>query len=257
MKKYFDVFKFSLKTELNFKTDYFFSLFAFLVHIFVLNELWDYILQGKEINGFGRVELVWYITMGEFIMYSISKKNYKRISDMIKNGDIANLLIKPINLFWYMFAQVSTCVVNIVINFVVAIIYGILIGGIIELHFMQIVLFLVSLFLELLIAMLLQVFVGLLAFVTEENESFYLVISKGLLLLVFTPLGFFPEYAQVILKVLPTTYAIYPAGKILVNYVPNDAVMLVLSQLVALIFMSCIIYILNMKGVKKINVNGG
>ncbi len=257
MRKYFDIFKFSLKTEFNFKIDYFFSLFAFVVHIFVLNELWDYILQGKQVNGLGRSELVWYITIGEFIMYSISKKNYKRVSELIKSGNIANLLVKPVNIIKYIFAEECTCIINIGVNFVLAIILGTLMAGVLHVTFIQIILFLLSLVLELLIAMLLQVFVGLLAFITEENESFYLLVSKALLLLVFTPLNFFPNYIQNILKLLPTTYAIYPAGKILVDFNFNNAICLIFLQLLALSFMFILINILNKKGVRKINVNGG
>ena len=94
MRKYLAVFKFNLKSELNFKVDYFFSLLSFAVHIFVFNALWDYILQGKAIAGYSKNELIWYIIVGEFIMYSIGKKNYIKISDMIKNGDVANILTK-------------------------------------------------------------------------------------------------------------------------------------------------------------------
>lgn len=257
MRKYFDIFKFSLKSEFNFKIDYFFSLFAFLVHIFVFNELWDYILQGKQINGLGRSELVWYIIIGEFIMYSISKKNYKKVSELIKTGNIANLLVKPVSIIKYIFAEGMTCIVNIGINFIFAIILGLLMAGTINVTFIQIILFIVSLIIELVIAMLLQVFIGLLAFLTEENESFYLLVSKALLLLVFTPLSFFPTYIQSILKFLPTTYAIYPAGKILVDFNITNALGLIFVQLIALGFMFMVINILNKKGVKKINVNGG
>ena len=108
MRRYLAVFKFNLKSELNFKVDYFFSLLSFAVHIFVFNALWDYILQGKAIAGYSKNELIWYIIVGEFIMYSIGKNNYIKISDMIKNGDVANILTKPISFMKYVIAQEAT-----------------------------------------------------------------------------------------------------------------------------------------------------
>ena len=257
MRKYLDIFKFNLKTELNFKVDYFFTLFSYLVHVFILSELWDYILRGKEINGFGRAELVWYITLGEFIMYSISKKNYKKVSDLIKSGNIANLLTKPISILKYFFAEECTSIVSIVVDFFFAIILGTMMAGFLHMTVLQIVLFIISTILALIIALFIQLFIGLLAFITEENESFYLVIQKSMLIVVFTPVEFFPEVVQWILKFLPTTYAIYPHGKIFTDYEFGNAIYLIFCQILALIVMFILVNILNRKGVKKVNVNGG
>jgi len=91
MRKYIEIFKFNLKTELNFKVDYFFSIISFAIHVFVFNALWDYILQGKMVEGYGKAQLIWYVIIGEFIAYSIGKKNYIKVSEMIKNGDVANM----------------------------------------------------------------------------------------------------------------------------------------------------------------------
>ena len=65
-----------------------FSIVSLAIHLFVFNELWDYILQGKTAAGFTKTQLIWYITITEFITYS-SVKSYNTISDMVKNGDIA------------------------------------------------------------------------------------------------------------------------------------------------------------------------
>lgn len=257
MRKYFEVFKFNLKSEMNFKIDYFFSLLSFAIHMFVFNALWDYILQGKTMLGYGKCELIWYITIGEFIAYSIGKKNYIKVSEMIKNGDVANLLIKPISFIKYILAEEATCIFNILVNLFFGVLIGLRMAGPLNVEFGQIVLFSFSLLLSILLALFVQVFIGLLAFITEENQSFYLVISKAMLLLVFTPLEFFPNVVQAILRVLPTTYIVYPAGKILVDFNMQTSLVLIGCQLVSLAVMLSGVYILNKKGVKNINVNGG
>ena len=67
MRKYLEIFKYSVKTQLTFIVDFFVSLISFGIHIIVFNELWEYILQGKEIVGYTREELIWYIIIAEFI----------------------------------------------------------------------------------------------------------------------------------------------------------------------------------------------
>ena len=47
MKKYIEIFKYSLKQNMTFKFNYMFSIISLAIHLFVFNELWDYILQGK------------------------------------------------------------------------------------------------------------------------------------------------------------------------------------------------------------------
>lgn len=257
MRKYFEVFRFNLKSEINFKIDYFFSLLSFAVHIFVFNALWDFILQDKAILGYTKPELIWYIIVGEFVAYSVGKKNYLKVSEMIKNGDIANLLTKPISIMKYIIAQEGTCVINIIVNFIFGIVMGIAMAGSISVQPVQILLFLVSLVLGLMIDIFLQVFIGLLAFITEENQSFYLVISKAILLLVFTPLEFFPVFVQNILRFLPTTYIVYPPAKILVDFNLQNALLLVVAQIISLVVVFAAAYALNRKGVRNINVNGG
>lgn len=257
MRKYLAVFIFNLKSELNFKVDYIFSLLSFAMHIFIFNALWDYILKDSAIDGFTRSGLIWYIIVGEFIAYSIGKKSYIKVSDMIKNGEIANILSKPLSFMKYVIALEATSIVNIGINFVFAIILGLCMGGPLHVEPLQILLFILSLTLALILVIMVFVFIGLMAFITEENKSFYLVISKTMLLLVFTPLEFFPSIMQKILSFLPTTYIVYPPGSILVNYNLSSALMLILGQIISLIVVGGAVYLLNAKGVRSINVNGG
>lgn len=257
MRKYLAIFKFNLKTELNFKVDYFFSIISFAIHVFVFNALWEYILQGKMVEGYGKTELIWYVIVGEFLAYSIGKKNYIKVSEMIKSGDVANILTKPLSFMKYVLANEATSIVNILVNMIFAIVLGLVMAGPISITTIQCILFCISLFLSIVIDVFLYVFIGMLAFLTEENKSFYMVISKAVLLLILTPLEFFPSIVQAILRFLPTTYIVYPAAKTLVNYDINSSLMLIGCQILSLAFVFTITYVINLKGVKNINVNGG
>ena len=115
MRKYIEIWKYSLKTKLTFLLNYMASLFSFGIHIFVFNELWDYILQGKSVIGYTKSELIWYIIVAEFIIYSF-ETTYKKIATMVKQGDIANMLIKPIDVITYFFVEASANIVSSTAN---------------------------------------------------------------------------------------------------------------------------------------------
>ncbi len=257
MGKYLAIFKFNLKSELNFKADYIFSLLSFAIHVFVFNALWNYILQGKMIEGYGKTQLIWYIIIGEFLAYSIGKKNYIKVSDMIKNGDVANILTKPLSFMKYILANEATSIVNIGVNLIFAVVLGLIMAGPIKLEAIQVILFIISIIISFFMDVFLYVFIGMLAFLTEENKSFYMVISKAMLLLIFTPLEFFPIWVQNILRFLPTTYIVYPPGKIFVNFDIKSAIFLIICQIFAFLVVYLAVYAINKKGVKNINVNGG
>lgn len=124
MRKYFEIFKYSIKTKINFIFDYLMSLCSFSIHVFVFSELWDYILQGKEnVAGYTKTELIWYIIIGEFILYTCNR-TYKFIAEQVKSGQIANMLIKPVDFIKYMIADDLSVIVKGVINAICGITLG-------------------------------------------------------------------------------------------------------------------------------------
>ena len=232
MRKYIEIFKYSLKTKLAFIYNYLFSLFSFGIHVFVFNELWDYILKGKSIVGYTKTELIWYIIIAELVTYS-SESTYKKIGSMVKQGDIANMLIKPIDIINYFIAESSSLIIKTIINIIFGIILGITLAGKIEITFMSAIITITAIVIGVIIGVLLQIFV------------------------VFTPPEFYPEIIQKILYFLPTTYLVYTPAKIFVNFELNGALKLLILEIVSAIFIYVIIRIMYNKGVEKINVNGG
>jgi ABC-2 type transport system permease protein len=176
---------------------------------------------------------------------------------MIKNGDISNLLVRPVNIVKYIYAEEMGGIVNILVNAALSAVLGIIMAGILQLSFIQCIIFAVSIVISILMYISLQVVIGLIAFITEENDAFYWIISKITLLLVLTPLEFFPGTIQKILLCIPTTYMVYSPGKIFVHFDLFQSLKLILGQLISLLVIFGIIKLLSKKGVKNINVNGG
>lgn len=256
MKKYIEILKYSLKTKLTFIWNYCFSLFSFAIHIFVFNELWDYVLQGKAVVGYTKSELIWYIIIAEFITYT-SEKKYKTISSMVKQGDIANMLIKPVDMIHYYIAEDGSLIIKALVNLICAIILGLTLAGKIEVSFASIIITIIAALIGIFIGSLIQILIGIVSFFTEENSSVYLIIQKMSLLVVFTPIEFYPTIIQKIFFALPTTYFVYAPSKIFTNFEIGLAIKLILLEILSAIFIYTIIRFLYKKGVEKINVNGG
>ena len=256
MNKFLNILLFNLKVETKFKFDYFIRLIMYFFHIFVFNELWDYLLKDKLILGYDKESLIWYIIIGEMIIFSMSK-NYIKISNLVKSGDIANILIKPINILEYLFLMEFTSVITLLLNLFFAISYGILTLGLPNISILNILLFLFSVLLSYIMILSTQVLIGVLAFFFEENEVFYLIISKAILIVTMTPLEFYSGIVKTFMSFLPTTYIVYAPGKIFLNCDTSDSLKLILYQVLSLIFLIGLLIFITKKGVKKINVNGG
>ena len=256
MRKYIEIWKYSLKSKLTFLLNYMASLFSFGIHIFVFNELWDYILQGKSIIGYTKAELIWYIIVAEFIIYSF-ETTYTKIARMVKQGDIANMLIKPIDTIAYFTTEASANIVRVLVNAVFALFLGIIFAGPIEVSFSTIFFTIIASIIGIFTGIFIQILIGILAFFTEENKSFWLVTQKIIFFLVFTPLEFYPEIVQKILLCMPTTYMIYAPAKIFTGTDITSAIVLIGMEILSMLIIYAALRILYKKGVKNINVNGG
>ena len=256
MKKYITIFKYGLKMNTTFMLDYFFSLISFFVHVWVFNSLWDFILKDGTAAGYTRPELIWYIIMSEFITYSISS-SYKKVAEKVKDGTIANLLIKPMHYPIYFFAEESANLIKIVINLIGLFILGFGLGGRIEITAIQLLLILISVAFSLFLGSIMQLILGLIAFSMEEVRSLWLILQKLQFLLVFVPLEFYDKPIQNILLMLPTSYITYVPAKILVKYEAGSVAALMGMQIFWMMALTVITTILYKKGVKKINANGG
>ncbi|MBQ8298403.1 MAG: ABC-2 family transporter protein [Clostridia bacterium] len=256
MQKYLSIFKYSLKMNMTFIFDYVFSTISFAIHMLVFSCLWDFILKDGSMYGYDRNELIWYVIIAEFITYSASRF-YKKISDMVKDGTIANLLIKPINVLTYILCEQSADVLKVGINLIAAMLLGVVLADPIKLTFVQSLLVIASCILSFVISTFIQFIIGLIAFYIEETKSIWFIVQKVQFLLVFVPIEFYSEFVQKLLMLSPTTHMIYAPGTILVDFEQSSAISAILMQMIMIGIMAVSTLILYKKGVKKINVNGG
>ncbi len=257
MNKYLKITLFTIKKEITFIYDYISSLFAYAIHIAVFYLIWDYVLASKQdIAGYNKESLIWYVIIGEIIMYAI-RDTSGDISSQVKNGDIANMLVRPINFAAYMFSQRLSNFVRAGINILFAVFMGSLMAPHISICGMQVIFSFISLFLSVIIAILIDIVIGLFSFFIEEVKSLRLIVSKLMLLLVFSPLEMFDEVFQVIFLVMPTTYAVYAPARIFAKYDLKVALFLIVMQVISILVLIFVTKVQYERGVKKINANGG
>lgn len=256
LKKYLAIFKYSFKANMTFILNYFISLISFTVHILVFNSMWDFILKDGSLFGYTKNELIWYIIIAEFITYSVITF-YKKISDMVKDGTVANLLIKPINFLAYIIAEQSAEGIKIIINAITAIVLGNVFAGSLLVSAESLFFFVIAVILSLIIATCIQMILGLVAFYIEETKSIWFIVQKAQFLLVFVPIEFYGKLVQKLLMFLPTTHMIYTPATILIKYDFNTCIALIAMQIITIIVLAMTTCILYKKGVRKINVNGG
>ncbi len=257
MNKYIKVALFSIKKETKFMVDYISSLFAYFIHILVFSFVWDFVLKDKvSLEGYTKDDLIWYVLIGEFILFTITNTN-REISAKVKNGDVAVMLTKPINFVLYIISEKLSDIIKIIFNAVMVVILGGIMTSGINVTLLQMIIFLTSVVLAIIISIMLDVIIGLASFFIEEVKSLYLMISKAMLILVFSPLEMFPMWAQIIFRFLPTTYTVYAPAKILVKFELYEAINLLIMQVISVLFCMGILVFEYKKGVKKINVNGG
>ena len=160
MKKYLEIMKYSLKKNITFILNYLFNIISFFVHILVFNALWDYIIKDGSLVGYTREELIVYIILTEFIVYS-SNRCYKEIATTIKNGDVAVMLSKPINYVLYILAEQATAIIRIGVNIIVSIIMILLLGNGIQFSALGISLCIVSMIFSIILNILLEVIMSM------------------------------------------------------------------------------------------------
>lgn len=177
----------------------------------------------------------------------------------IKTGKIAVYLLNPINYISYKFFEsFSKSIYNLMISLPIGILIGFAFLWSIPVSFWGIGWWVVLLLGGLLISFFGYFMVGLLAFYTEDADSFRLLYSK--LDLFFwgniLPIPFMPAFLQVLAFASPFVYSGYTAGLIFTNFEIHTFLYYLAMQILRigiLIGACCLIYY---RAQKKLAING-
>lgn len=256
MKKYLTFAQVTIKSQIKDVFNELGTIISFIIHISVFAVLWDFVLKDTTIAGFNKKELIWYVIVGEVIMYSFHYY-YKKVAYKVEMGDFAYDMTKPFN---YLLRTITEGMAQLWLTgiiFSIGLILGIVYAGPINFSLCQIILSLIILFISELILLELNIIVGLLSlWLGEDVSSIWLLVQKSMLIFAFSPLELFPKYLQMPLKFLPTTHVIYTPAKLFVKFSTTNFITSLMWVTLAIILLGIVLYVIYKKGVKKQNVSG-
>ncbi len=263
MRKYAFIIKTQAMSNLQYVFNLIFNYISYFIILFIFFNIWQYIYSDSTnlINGYNLNQMTWYVVITEIIWMTLNGRKFCiQISNDVKSGNITYNINKPYNYIGYV---LSTHLGDILIRIGIYSILGVLTGFLFlgrfpDLNIFSVIIVIITIFLALIISTLLITFIGLFSFFIEDSGPFYWVYSK--LILVFGtmfPIEFFPSIIQKILNFSPVYVVSYGPAKLFVDFSWNNAISIIIAQLIYLAIAYLMCYLLYKKGVKKINVNGG
>lgn len=263
MRKYLFIIKTQIMSNLQYIANILLGFIGYFIMLFILFNLWDYLYSSPDelINGYNMNQMTWYVIVTEVLWMTLGgRKLCRKISNDVKSGNITYNINKPYN---YVLYCLSTHLGDVVIKGIVYTFLGMLTGFIFlgsfpKLNIISIIILLITAILATTISILLITCIGLVSFFIEDSGPLYWVYSKVILVLgTIFPIEYFPSILQKILQYSPVYVVSYGPAKLFVDFSMDNAIKVIVAQLVYIIISYSLCNLIYRKGVKRINVNGG
>ena len=263
MSRYLAVTRAGFMLGIVYRFTFIFTLVGNVIYLGVAYYLWSSIFKHSDvIRGMTFNETFLYVGLGSSVFVLLKTYTDWFIHGDIREGTIANYLIKPVDVgTYYMFSSMGLFLFN---TTVITIPTFLLLAFVFKVHFVLgpgLLLFPISLFLAFLIIFHIDYFVGLFGFYTESVWG--LSTTKEIIITVFSgaliPLQFFPDTLQKILLRLPFQ-AIFHTPISMITH-PDQGWDVFVSMLAVQIFWVIVMFIsaklLYGQAVKVLRISGG
>jgi len=263
MKKYLYIFKSELMTNLQYIFDILAGFITYFIMILIFLYLWSYIYQDPNelINGYSMNQMIWYVIITEIVWMSLDGRSLsKKICNDVKSGNITYHIIKPYHYVEYiLFNHLGTYVIRFLFLGILGIVLGFFfLGSFPNVSILSILGVLLSCLFAAIISIFHIIIIGLLSFYIEDAHPFYWLYSKFILVLgTIFPIEFFPKLVQPIIHYSPVFAVSTAPAKLFVNFTSFGFIETIIIQLIHFLIAFLIAHLIYMKGVRKINVNGG
>lgn len=260
--KYLAVMRVSAANNLAYIMEVIFRALLLIVLIYIIGQLWKttYSLHSSSLlNGFTVTDMVWYLAAAEMIATSLPPLT-RRIDQEVRSGELAYLLGRPCSYILYNYAHyLGERLVRLALNGTVAAIVALVFVGPPHFGWMGVAAWPLMVFLAISIEFLCYFGIGLLAFWTENTQSFSFIFSRLTLVLggVLAPIEIFPQPLRSIAQVLPFSTMLYGPSRTLVHF---DGVLfgwLVLQQVLTLVVAGLLVMGLYTMATRRVSMNGG
>jgi len=237
MNKYLKILEISLQQEFTYKLNFIMWRIRNIMQVLVFFFLWSSVFaaQGSNYFGYNKEKIIAYAFLLIFVRAIIMSSRSVDVAGIISNGELSNLLLKPINFFKYWITRdISSKFLNIIFSFVeITVLFLILKPEIfVQTNFVNIVLFVASLLIASLIFFSIAMLTSFVPFWIPEiswgAQFLVIVIFVEFLSGAFFPLDVFPTFIQNILKFTPFPYLVFVPIQ---TYLGNESIQLSLLSL--------------------------
>ena len=260
--KYVAILRTSVASNLAYINEIVFRALMLIAIIFILSQLWKttFALRGTQrLSGFSISDMVWYLVAAEAIAMSMPQLT-RRIDQEVRSGQLAYLLGRPCSYILYNFSHyLGERLVRFVMNGIVGAILALLVVGLPHLRWQGAFAWPLVVLLAMSIEFVSYFCIGLLAFWTEETQSFVFIFSRLTLVLggVLAPLEIFPQPLRSIAQALPFSTILYGPARTLVHFEWQAFAWLLGQQLLTLAIGALFLWSVYRIAIRRVNINGG
>lgn len=233
-------------------------LIEVIVYIFIWFAIYN---QTGEINGFSITEIVTYyilvVSLSPIALWGVNED----IAYSIRKGNINKELLNPISYFTYYFGiSLGENTFGLVISMTTLIICSIFWEILMPVSFINFLLFIIIVILNIPISFFIQIIVGTCGFYT--NASWGMQILRKAIVSIFSgliaPLTMFPMWFQKIANMLPFKEFIYTPINIYLGKIEIVEILpIILKQIIWIGLLYILAKLFFNNAVKKITINGG
>lgn len=229
-RKYCEVAKVHLKSQLAWRMDVFFQMFFTVGRILFAYLLWKVILgEGKTVAGFGFDDMLSYSLFSSFLtQLDLSQGISEEIHSRIRGGTFSKYMVLPVNTEGYFLAmEVGVVLFYLFFDFVAAFIWALVFGirlqvvgdaGILLCTALMVILGLIFM-------VQLNYYLGVLT-LKYQGIGTFLMIKNNLVALVtgsIVPLALLPETVVEVMRLLPFYYVTYLPSMLLLGRCQEEA----------------------------------
>lgn len=259
--KYLAVLRVSAANSLAYLFEAVFRSLFLIVLIYVIGQLWrtTFALHGSLLPGFSVKSMVWYLAAAETVATSMPALT-RRIDQEVRSGELAYLLGRPCSYILYNYARyLGERLVRLGLNGVIAALVALVIVGPPDFGWQGIAAWPLMVLLAISIEFVCYFAIGLLAFWTENTQSFSFVFSRLVLVLggVLAPIEIFPQPLRSIALALPFSTMLYGPARVLVYFESGLFGWLVFQQILTLLVAAAVLAALYALASRRVSINGG
>lgn len=259
--KYLAVLRVSAANNLAYMLEVLFRALFLIALIFIIGQLWKttFAQHGSLLPGFTANDMVWYVAAAEIIATSMPALT-RRIDQEVRSGELAYLLGRPCSYILYNYAHyLGERLVRLALNGVVAFMVALVFVGPPHLTWPGVMAWPLTVWLAISIEFVCYFSIGLLAFWTENTQSFSFLFSRLALVLggVLAPIEVFPQPLRSIAQALPFSTILYGPARTLIHFEAARFIGLVVQQVVTLGVAGLILAVLYTFATRRVSINGG